>query len=355
MDGRTKLLLCILLSINYIRSDVYNNNYCPLLVGVIMVKNEAAVIEATLKPFVDGGVDAFFVFDTGSTDQTIEVTQGFFQHYNIIHGYIEQEDFIDFATSRNHALQRAQKLFPHAAFMIMFDAEWYINDARALIDFCHRSIACGDRYATYLIRILNDYADFYTPRLIRCHSNVLFVGKVHETIVSQTRVKVPRSIYFQYLPAAYGTEKTQKRYVQDRTLLYQEYNKNPSDTRTLFYLAMTCHALGSLEEAYFLYKKRITLKGFDEEDFMSYYRLAQTIQQLSEQQAQYSWSEAFYYYLCAYNMRSGRAEPLVAIERYYQMHHAVDRAFLYTFLASSMPYPQHDILFIEKNVYKTIV
>src|SRR5581483_10047631 len=325
MNSRTKLFFFMSLHFIYHINSQVPNNYNPLLVIVIMVKNEAEVIAATLKPFVDGGVEAFLVFDTGSTDQTIEVTQGFFQRYNIAHGYIEQEDFIDFATSRNHALQRAQELFPQAAFMIMLDAEWYINDARALIDFCYRSIACGDRYATYLIRILNGHADFYTPRLIRCQSGVQFIGKVHETIVGQTRVKVPRSIYFEYAPALYGVEKTQKRYVQDRELLYQEYKKNPSDTRTLFYLAMTCHALGSLEEAYFLYKKRIALKGFDEEDFMSHYRFAQTIQQLSEQQTQYSWSEAFYYYLCAYNMRSYRAEPLVAIERYYQMNHAMDK------------------------------
>src|SRR5436190_22697761 len=103
--------------------------YDPILVAVIMVKNEEHVIRETLQPFIDGGIDSFFVFDTGSTDKTIETTQTFFKQNNITNGYIEQEKFIDFATSRNRALELAHQKFPHAAFMIMFDAEWYINDA----------------------------------------------------------------------------------------------------------------------------------------------------------------------------------------------------------------------------------
>ncbi|HLJ31873.1 MAG TPA: hypothetical protein VKU36_05515, partial [Candidatus Babeliales bacterium] len=53
-------------------------DYDPILVVVLMVKNEETVMRATLQPFVDAGINSFFIFDTGSTDNTISVTQTFF-------------------------------------------------------------------------------------------------------------------------------------------------------------------------------------------------------------------------------------------------------------------------------------
>src|SRR6266436_8173383 len=84
-------------------------DYDPILIVVLMVKNEETVMRATLQPFIDGGVDSFFIFDTGSTDNTIGVTESFFSEYGIMQGYIAQEPFIDFATSRNRALDLAQE------------------------------------------------------------------------------------------------------------------------------------------------------------------------------------------------------------------------------------------------------
>ena len=45
----------------------------PLLVAVLMVKNEAHCIEKTLEPLADGGINDFFILDTGSTDGTPEI------------------------------------------------------------------------------------------------------------------------------------------------------------------------------------------------------------------------------------------------------------------------------------------
>ena len=52
----------------------------PLMV-VLMVKNEEPVMLKTLQPLVDGGINTFFIFDTGSTDKTIEITQQFFDDF----------------------------------------------------------------------------------------------------------------------------------------------------------------------------------------------------------------------------------------------------------------------------------
>jgi glycosyltransferase involved in cell wall biosynthesis len=326
--------------------------YDPLLVVVIMVKDEETVMRATLQPFIDGGVDAFLVFDTGSTDKTVEVTQEFFAEHNLEKAYIVQEPFIDFATSRNRALDLAQVIFPQAAFMVMPDAEWYINDAQALRNFCQLALDRGDTHPAYLVHIVNQALDNYTCRLIRCNSGARFGGVVHETITHPTGVKVPEDVYFEYLPAQLGVEKTAARFVRDRNLLLKEHERNPLCTRTLFYLARTCEDLGDWEEAYDFYKERVGMVGWDEEDFIVNYRLAETIKKLvlKKQDKRYTWDEALAYYMRAYQMRPHRIEPLVAIGDYYVAIGEMQLAYLFANRAAEIPYSS-DILFVEKYIY----
>jgi hypothetical protein len=327
-------------------------DYDPILVVVLMVKNEETVMRATLQPFVDAGINSFFIFDTGSTDNTIEVTQTFFEEHAITHAYIAQEPFIDFATSRNRALDLTQQIFPHAAFMVMLDAEWYINDAKALVEFCKVCLERDDIYDSYLMRIAN--LGNYTCRLFRCNRGVRFAGVVHEVVAQAMIVKAPDAIYFDYLPASYGVEKTAARFKRDRELLLQEHRNKPWCTRTLFYLARTCEDLGDWQEAYNFYKIRVNMRGWDEEDFIAKYRLAQTIKKLllqSEHSKDYQWSEALEYYMQAYQMRPHRAEPLVEIADYYIAVNCMDLAFLFARRAADIEYPINDVLFIENYLY----
>lgn len=327
--------------------------YNPILVPVIMVKNEETVMRATLQPFVDGGITSFFIFDTGSTDNTIAATQEFFDEYGITDAYIMQEPFVDFATSRNRALDLAEEKFPHAAFMVMLDAEWYLNDAAALVDFCQLCLLRGDIHLSYLMHIVNEWLDNYTCRLIRCHRGVRFGGVVHETILQQSLVKVPDTIFFEYLPEVLGVEKTMARLVRDRELLFKEYQRNPQDTRALFYLARTCEDLGDLVAAYDFYKIRVEMIGWDEEDFIVRYRLAETIKKLvlKLKHPDYHWGQALTYYLEAHEMRPHRIEPLVAIADYYVQLNQMESAFLFASAVAHVEYPERDILFVEKYIY----
>jgi hypothetical protein len=350
-----KRIICTFLSFLLCASTIYAHDqfgYDQILVVVLMVKNEETVMRATLQPFVDGGVDSFFIFDTGSTDDTIAVTEQFFAEHGITQGYIEQEPFIDFATSRNRALDLAQEKFPNAAFMIMPDAEWYLNDARALVEFCELCLQRGDIHSSYLINIAN--LGNYITRLFRCNRGVRFMGVVHEVVAQAVQVKVPETIYFDYLPASRGVEKTAQRFVRDRELLLKEH-ENPWCTRTLFYLARTCEDLGNWQEAYDFYKIRVNMIGWDEEDFITRFRLAQTIKKLvlrSEHKDTYSWSEALEYYMQAYQMRPHRIEPLVEIADYYVYINQMDLAFLFARRACEVEYPANDVLFIENYLYE---
>lgn len=316
----------------------------PLLVVVLMVKNESEAMKDTLKPFVDAGVDSFLIFDTGSTDDTIETTRNYFKERNVTHGIIDQEPFIDFATSRNHALDSAQKAFPSACFMVMPDAEWHLQNPHKLLQFCEEHK--NENASSYLIRIMmGKTMDFYTSRLIRCHKNVCFKGAVHEALTHVSIEKVPYC-YFQMNGTRYGIEKSRKRWARDCELLINEHMKNPHDLRTIFYLAQTYSCLGDHENARRWYEVRCSLKGWDEEDFIAHYRLAQTHESLN------NWPKALETYLKAYSLRPHRAEPLIHLGQHYWETDQKPISYLFAKRACELDYPQNDILFVEKELYQ---
>ena len=321
----------------------------PLLVIVLMVKNEQLVIRETLQPYIDAGIQSFFIFDTGSTDNTITVVKEYFASYNIKDGCIGQEPFVDFATSRNRALTLAQQAFPRAQFMLMPDAEWYMHQVKDLITFCHqeKNTVCP----CYLIRIGNNNFEFYTSRLIRCSSQAHFVGDIHEALQPTTRHKVPAHIYFEcgYSPAGY--EKSAQRWTRDRDILLKRYQRNPHDPRTAFYLAQTYACLGDWEHAYTYYKERTKLKGWDEENYVALFKCAETIEHLHDMKDPDAWAEALTYYLRAYTLRPQRAEPLIKIAQHYLDQNNMHLAFCFARQACETEYPHNDILHIEKALY----
>jgi tetratricopeptide (TPR) repeat protein len=321
----------------------------PLLIVVLMVKNEARVIEATLQPFVEGGITNFIIFDTGSTDCTQDIVTHFFKHHNILNAYVVEEPFTDFSTSRNHALDTAQRLFPEAIFMLMPDAEWYMHNVEGLVQFCkdHQH----DHHASYLVPIRSATLAYYTSRLIRCHKNIRFIGPVHEVLNAVTTVKLPDDIYFEWRPSQEGNKKSAQRWQRDRDLLLKSYAENPYDPRTLFYLAQTYECLEEWETAYKHYIARAALNGWAEENFITLYRLGGLAQMLNLKSHMPLVPQAIEYYLTAFSLRPHRAEPLIKIAQHYIDHDEMHLAFLFASRAVKLSYPSEDTLFIEKYVY----
>lgn len=332
----------------------------PLLVVVLMIKNEGTVIKPTLKSYTDGGISHFMIFDTGSTDDTVENVQEFFEEHSDCTYSMAQEDFIDFATSRNRGLDLAEEAFPDAAFMLMPDAEWYLENGQELLAFCRQDVdSLADKLregkhipSSYLVRITHPQLDFYTPRLIRCRSGVRFHGVVHEVPLPAASRKVPSHVMFRLGVSKAGYEKTQKRWLRDRDMLLKSFNDNPRDSRTAFYLAQTYDCLNDLENAYTYYSIRMNMVGWPEEDFMTVYRLAQVVERMVKGgNTDHTWEEARLLYEKAYRMRPNRIEPLVKIADHYIREDDHEFAFMYSQRACQKQYPYQDVLFVEKDMY----
>ena len=87
--------------------------------------------------------------------------------------------------------------------------------------------------------------------------------------------------------------------------------------------------------------------GWEEECYYSLFRVA-----LCEIQKESPWTVVQQKFLDAYDYRPCRAEPLHAIARFLRMNGRPRAAYLFAKEAATIPYPQHDILFIDNNIYE---
>ena len=146
-----------------------------------------------------------------------------------------------------------------------------------------------------------------------------------------------------------------KRWERDLGILLKAYAENPTEPRTVFYLAQTYSCLGDKENALRFYELRTQLPSWEEENYEAMYRLAEVVEDLAtkdtEKQTPYDWSLAMWYYLKAFSMHPTRIEPLIRIARHYLWANDYANAFLFAERAAEMPYPVNDILFVEKEMY----
>lgn len=316
------------------------NNHCflasisdkqPLLVVTIMVKNEAPVMEATLKPFLQADLQYYLILDTGSTDNTVQVVRDLFQKYKIKHGHIVEQPFVNFAVSRNYALECAEKIFPHAVFFLMIDAEWYMHNVEGLLKFCEKNQNNTSK-AFFIKRFFaTNNAIEYCSCLFKAHQGVQYVGAVHECINQATYIKVPDEIFISVEPSQTGNEKSSRRWHRDVDILLKEHQKNPSVLRTMFYLGQTYACLHEFKQALFWYGKRCHGQANDEEKYLAHVRKAVIYQLLG------NGAQALFYYFKAYSVRPQRIETLVTIAQYYFNIHDYASAFLLAKYTATIP------------------
>jgi tetratricopeptide (TPR) repeat protein len=318
--------------------------YCqPLLVAVLMVKNEEPVMQMTLQPLVDAGIKDFLIYDTGSTDNTIDVTKQFFIENNISNFVIEQAEWVDFATCRNRALDLTEQYFPDATFMLMLDAEWILHNGSDLLAYCKQHE--NDFEVLYMIQLKGLNIEFGHARLIRCDSGVRFVGRVHEIPAVVPQARIPSHIYFELSPTHFGLEKSRNRWLRDVEILLQELEENPENPRLAILLAQTYFCLDDLPNAIKWYEYRLSLHGDAEEDFLAHFCLAQVYDKAGNE------TKMIRYYLESFSMRPWRADPLIRLAEHFHLKGAHALCYFFAKCSASMAYPHNEVALVEKYLY----
>lgn len=125
----------------------------------------------------------------------------------------------------------------------------------------------------------------------------------------------------------------------------ERINKNPNDTRSLFYLAIAYRESGKYWEAIHWYKQYLNTGGWDEERWQACYDLA--VCQLALKR----YSEARNSLHDAVKERSNRAEAFILMGDIFYMCQNFTESIIWYKLGCSLPYPSDARLFVKKSLY----
>ena len=315
---------------------------------LMMVKNEHKRLYVTLNSVL-GYVDSIVMYDTGSEDNTIEIASSFCKKNNITFR-LKQGEFVDFSTSRNVSLEFADT-FEDIDFLLLLDTNDELKGGSSMRKFCQEQINTPNTgYLLCQEWWSGQYIKYYNLRMVKARQGWRYFGKVHEWMKNtkndnDEKTRAPTDIIL-YQDRTADDDKSSKRFERDKVLLLQEHKEDPTEPRTVFYLAQTYSCLGQTAEAFKYYSLRTNLVGFWEEKFQAFLRCGE----LSETMGN-SWYDSMKWYMQAFE-HTERVEPLIKITEHYKDKNT-NWLLCYTFakLACSLKYPDQCILFVDKQSY----
>jgi hypothetical protein len=198
------------------------------LIGLVMiVKDEAHGIRETLesfKPFID----RWTILDTGSTDGTQRIIRHVLDG---ITGSLHEEPFVDFATSRNRALDLHGDA---TTYTVMPDSDDRLVNGEALRPFLE---TCGtDGQAAYMTNLRRGQSSYWLPLVLRTSAGWRYRGVVHEYVgpvcgegFATTRIPAVQLVQESEQPSL---DASRKRWTRDLELLKAEMAVKPDDPRT---------------------------------------------------------------------------------------------------------------------------
>jgi glycosyltransferase involved in cell wall biosynthesis len=301
----------------------------------MIVKNEAHVIARALRS-VRPHIDFWCICDTGSADGTQAII---LSELAGIPGELHSRNWVNFGYNRTEAMTLARA---HGDYVLVIDADMTVNVSEP---FKHRLTADA-----YYIRYTGDI-DYAQKMLVSSRLDWRYIGVTHEYIfAADERLHEPLPALTLTHWADGGTRRD--KFERDIRLLTDAIAAAPDSMRDVFYLAQSYKDSGDYAAALAAYERRIALgKGWAEDYWYALYQRANMKQRLG-----HPWPEVLQAFLAAYAERPQRLEPLYHVVRGCADRQDYAVGFVYgSVIESSPPYPENDLLFIERTVYQHLL
>jgi tetratricopeptide (TPR) repeat protein len=316
-------------------------NTIPTLCLNMIVKNESKIITRMLQSVLPI-IDTYCICDTGSTDNTVELIESFFQQHNIF-GKIVKEPFINFEHNRTVALRHAYNM---SDYILLLDADMCLD----IKEFTKEMLLGYEA-----ISILQGSEDFYykNVRIIKNNGLFKYTGVTHEYLSFPNDRGIKTTTFDKNIlfinDFGDGGCKNDK-YERDIKLLLKGIEDEPGNVRYYFYLANSYHDSGQYEKAIQYYKKRIELGNWIQEQWYSAYRIGKCYNSLNDIE------KAIYYWLQAFEMFPRRIENLYEIVHYYRNNCKNNLALVFYNIAKNIiktlsNNEKNDFLFLQNDKY----
>jgi hypothetical protein len=305
----------------------------------MIVKNESKIITRLFDSIISI-IDCYCICDTGSTDNTINIIKNYFEDKNIP-GKIIQESFVHFSHNRNLAIKACDGM---ADYLLLLDADMEVK----LNNFNKQILSNYDNF--YIFQGNNNFY-YKNIRIIKNifsnNYNYQYIGATHEYISHNdncTSTTIDKNIFFIRDIGDGGCK--HNKFQRDIQLLTDAINSEPNNCRNYFYLANSYYDICNYNEAIEYYKKRIELKGWNQEVWYSYYKIGLSYMNLN------NFSSALFYWLEAYDYLPNRIENIYEIVKYYRINSKHKLAYhFYKLAESKLNLKKDDWLFLHNDIY----
>lgn len=268
----------------------------------MIVKNESAIITRLFDSIISI-IDTYCICDTGSTDNTVNIIEEYFNNKGI-KGKIIKEPFKNFEYNRTVSIQHCIGL---SDYILLLDADMTLT-----INNFNKDDLNADVYS-----IIQGSADFYyyNVRIVKNVPGISYKGVTHEYIDFpnlRTKKDIKKEDMF-INDIGDGGAKSDK-YVRDIRLLLEGIKNEPNNVRYYFYLANSYYCVGDLNNAIKYYTERTKIGGWIQEVWYSFYRIGLSYSRLKQ------YDKAIYYWLEGYNCYPDRLENIYEIVHHYRVN-----------------------------------
>lgn len=328
---------------NKIKKDKYKPNVTICYTAIF--KNESKNVYRCLNALLNI-IDFVSICDTGSTDNTVDLIYQWGKEHNIpvvVHsGDIHL--FKNFGYNRSLSFNMAVQSFPHADYALVLDADMVLKiEDNWKIDKNTLSSPC------YLLKQKNCSIEYWNTRLLSMKYNWICYGVTHE-YWGCDNVLIKDKLYSLWIDDIGDGGCKDNKIERDIKLLtdgIHDPNENTDlKTRYKYYLAQTYNDAGQYKNAISMYNNRILDGGWNEEVYMSKYKIGKCYKSLNK------YDKSIYHFLDAWNFRPSRSEPLYEICKIYRELGNHQLVIFFALYGVNIAYPVNDILFIDHNVYK---
>jgi len=299
----------------------------------MIVKDEAPVIARCLESVLPV-IDRYTIVDTGSSDDTMAVARSLLCG---LPGEVVARPWRDFAYNRTEALGLARG--QGCDYLLVMDADHVWHGALAADALTADAYYVEHRYAG---------THYGLACLMKASLPWRYVGAVHEFLTATVAHEIVDlrgpwvEVFHDGARSRRGDAIT---YDEDAQLLRGALARDPTDSRSAFYLAQSLKDAGRLTDAYAAYKSRSMMAGWDEETWYAKLEMARLAERTGMPP-----ETVQRHYLAAYNARPTRAEPLVDLARWHRLNGEFSLAALFAQAAVMIPRPD-DRLFVDAATY----
>ncbi len=299
----------------------------------MIVKNESKVIKRCLES-VKPLIDYWVIVDTGSTDGTQGIIKEFMKE---IPGILEEDEWVNFEYNRNRALKFAKDKADYLLFMDAHDELGYSKDfVKPYLDkdFYYFEMKYGGS-KFYRVNVIKSALDWEWQGVLHeyVHSPMAQTSDIFEGIINLVKIEGCRS-------------QDPQKYQKDTEILEKALLAEPNNERYVFYLAQSYRDSLENELAIKNYEKRVSMRGWDQEVFISLYQIAK-LQEILEMDPKI-FIESYYK---AYCFRPTRIEPLYHLANYYRRNEEYYLGYTICKLALHQQ-KSDDMLFVNEWMYE---